>query len=133
MSHRKFFEAASNIHLHFLDFVIFFVFIAIAFFSILKIQKAESQKSFLVVTTQDGEYIYPLEKDRVLSFNGMLGNTIIEISGGKAFFKNSPCPNHLCMRMKAVKNNNDWAACIPNGVFMHVEGAKDSDLDLTVN
>jgi len=76
----------------------------------------------------DGEtYLYPLDQDRELEFEGPLGHTHVEIVDGRAHVTDSPCRDKVCVSMGWVQNQGDWTACLPNRVFVTVQGAPPAD------
>ncbi len=87
----------------------------------------------LVVSSGEQEWIYPLSEDRELEVQGLLGITYIHIGDGRAHIEDSPCANKTCIASPPIGNTGDWSACLPNGVFIRIEGAEDEDgLDATV-
>lgn len=103
------------------DFIIFFLFVAVTAVSFSLLTTAKNSERRLVIMSGKKEFIYPLEKHREIEAAGVLGNSLIVIEDGRAFFKESPCKNHLCVQMGAVTEENDWAACLPNDIFIRVE------------
>ena len=99
--------------------LVLFIAVTVASFLFLKTSKNPEQN--LVITAAQKEYIYPLSKNREVEIAGVLGNSVIVIQDGRAFFKSSPCTNKTCVHMGAVSLENDWAACLPNDVFIRVE------------
>ncbi len=86
-----------------------------------------------VISSERGEWTYPLGTDRVVSVDGPLGPTLVEIRDGSAFFIDSPCRNKTCLSSGHAEHAGDWIACLPNGVFLRVEGESgDDQLDATV-
>ena len=74
-----------------------------------------------MISVNKKDYIYPLNKNREVEIAGILGNSVIEIQDGRAFFKESPCTNKTCVHMGVVSAENDWAACLPNDIFIRVD------------
>jgi len=103
------------------DFIILFFFLGITLASFLFLKTSGKRESTLVIQAGKDEYIYSLKKNREIQVKGILGTSTIVIQDGKAYFKNSPCKNHLCVNMGAVEAENDWAACLPNDIFIRVE------------
>lgn len=79
----------------------------------------------LVVATDEGQWLYPLTEDRDIEVQGLLGITYISIKDGSAHIEDSPCANKTCVASLPISQTGEWAACLPNGVFIHVEGAED--------
>ena len=111
-----------------LDFVILAVFIAVAAGSVVAVASMPKQDvPLLTVHAPDGEYVYPLNKNREIRMEGVLGESVLIIEDGKAFFRESPCPNKICVQTRPVEHDNDWAACLPNQVIIHVETTNKKD------
>jgi len=76
----------------------------------------------LVVETPEGAFLYPLDEDRVLDFEGPLGTTRLFIRDGHVGFESSPCTNQICVLAGTVETPGEWNACLPNRVFARVMG-----------
>ena len=83
----------------------------------------------VVIEASGVEWIYPLNVDRTESVKGPIGETIVVITGGKAFVSDSPCPDKLCVHMPAISQPGGWIACLPNRVFVRVRGTSDQTID----
>ena len=81
--------------------------------------------SRVVVESPRGSWIYPLSEDRSFSVDGFIGATAIVIESGGARIVDSPCAHKTCVSSGTVRRAGDWAACLPNGVFVRVEGGVD--------
>lgn len=87
----------------------------------------------VVVSSAKGEWIYPLAEDRIVQVEGLLGMTEIHIEDGRASIHDSPCANKICIASPPLHRTGDWSACLPNGVFMRIDGSEPVDgLDATV-
>lgn len=87
----------------------------------------------LVVASGEEEWIYPLSQDREIEVQGVLGITYVHIGNGAAHIEDSPCANKTCIASPPIRNTGDWSACLPNGVFIRIEGSEGGDeLDATV-
>ena len=103
------------------------------FSTVFALKKARSTGSLhLVIGSPGGEYIYPLEKDAAYSIQGLLGESIIEVHDGEAHFLDSPCPNKTCVQAGFIHRSGEWAACLPNDVFIRIEGSKKDNIDAEV-
>ncbi|MCR4822070.1 MAG: NusG domain II-containing protein [Treponema sp.] len=103
------------------DFIIIILFAAVTTASFLFLKTHSKHQARLLVTSQKKEYVYPLDKDRILEVQGALGISTIIIKEGRAYFQESPCHNKVCVHMGSVSEENDWAACLPNDIFIRVE------------
>lgn len=79
------------------------------------------------ITVNGEEYgTYSLSKDQVIS----IGDTnVCEIKNGKVKMIEADCPDHLCLKQKAVDSTGGTIVCLPNKVV--IEGEKGSDSDET--
>ncbi len=91
----------------------------------------EQRAQRLVIETPSGKWIYPLTETRTVVVSGAIGNTTIRIEHNTAFISDSPCPNKTCVNAAALKNAGDWNACLPNRVFLHIEGNTSEDMILS--
>ena len=82
-------------------------------------------QSILKISAVDNEYIYQLDEDQELEIEGPIGSTHVHISGGEAYISESPCENQLCVMMGSISKPGQWAACMPNRVFISIEGGSD--------
>ena len=114
-----------------LDFIFLLVFIAILCLSILSINKTSSKTPTVIITSPDGQYIYPLDKDREIQVKGLIGISVIQIKNGKASFKDSPCPNKTCVAATPVFRNFEWSACLPNQIFIRIEREDETEQNQT--
>ena len=102
-------------------------------FVFLKKNKTANGRDLLVISAESGgkkdSYIYPLNEDGLYKIQGILGISLIQVEGGKAFFADSPCPNKICTASARISQDGQWAACLPNGVFIKIEkeGKKNFD------
>ncbi len=85
----------------------------------------------LVINTPFGEYVYPLDKDRAITVDGVFGTSFLTIQDGRAFFTASPCPNKDCVESAAISRSGEWTMCLPNGVAIHVEADDQTAFDAT--
>ncbi len=116
-----------------LDILIVAAAIAVVAWVSVSVYAAKSGAPVAVITGQGGEWVYPLAGDRTLNIAGPLGDTVVRISGKKVFVEDSPCRNKVCIAMGAISRAGQWVACLPNRVFVRVEGkTEDGGVDATV-
>jgi hypothetical protein len=77
------------------------------------------------VRTDGGEFIYDLDVDTFATFEGPVGETTIEIRNGKVHVHDSDCRNKVCIAAGWVSSPGDWIICLPNNVFVLIEGSLD--------
>lgn len=67
------------------------------------------------------EYSLPLDINRTISVDGLIGNTIIEISGKKVRIKEALCQNQICVDQGWVSKGA--IVCLPNRIVVIVGGS----------
>lgn len=71
------------------------------------------------------ERLYDLSVDRVISVEGTLGLTTIEIQDGKVRVTESACRNKICIAAGWQSSPGEWIICLPNNIFVLIEGSQD--------
>ncbi|MFA6505053.1 MAG: NusG domain II-containing protein, partial [Treponemataceae bacterium] len=61
--------------------------------------------------------------EETLRVKGEIGETVVHIHDGKASVESSPCSNQTCVAAGSIDSNGQWVACLPNGVFVRIEGS----------
>ncbi|MBP3365824.1 MAG: NusG domain II-containing protein [Treponema sp.] len=115
--------------LKFFDAAFILLFLAVLFCSVFQLKKESRKPSVLFVQAPGSQFVYSLEKDGTHEFEGLIGTTSVQIKNGKACVVHSPCENKTCIAAGEIWKNGQWAACLPNGIFLRIEGAADSEFD----
>lgn len=84
----------------------------------------------VIVDDPQGTSIYPLDQATLLEVQGTLGSTIVEIKDEKVRVLESPCSQKICVAASYIKRPGDWIACLPNGVFIRLEGEAEGEIDV---
>lgn len=74
---------------------------------------------------------YPLSKDDTIEIkngDGDVTNTLV-IMGGVADMTSADCPDHLCVKQKAISKEKESIICLPNKVVVTVKSDMKSDID----
>jgi hypothetical protein len=58
---------------------------------------------------------------------GPLGETVVEVRGGRIRIAQSPCPHQICVRSGWIGQAGQMIVCVPNGVLVRVEGKGEVD------
>ncbi|MBI9107511.1 MAG: NusG domain II-containing protein [Spirochaetales bacterium] len=109
------------------DYIIIALSAAAIIFLSVRIYTAEPGAPVLKVDTADYVYIYPLEEDMEVEVEGPIGSSHIIIKDGTAYISSSPCEDQLCVLMGGISEPGQWAACLPNRVFLSIEGGEDDE------
>jgi hypothetical protein len=84
----------------------------------------------VIVQGEGKSWVFPLEAEEQISVSGPIGETVVEISGGRSRVLSSPCANQTCVAAGHLDRRGQWAACLPNRVFVYIEGTGDGDASL---
>jgi hypothetical protein len=87
----------------------------------------QTQASEVSVENDEGTFLYPLDQDRTISVGGPLGETIVEIEEGRVHVHESPCRDKICIAAGWLDSAGQWTACLPNRVFVRVQGGESED------
>jgi hypothetical protein len=80
-----------------------------------------------VIRSSGQTWVYPLDAAETLSIPGPLGDTVVEIRERRVRFVSSPCVNQTCVAAGHVSAQGQWAACLPNKVFVLIEGTDEGE------
>jgi hypothetical protein len=81
----------------------------------------------VIIRGEDKTWVFPLDAEEHISVQGPLGETVVEISGGRSRVLASPCANQTCVAAGHLNRQGQWTACLPNKVFVYIEGTGDGD------
>ena len=84
-------------------------------------------EAVLLVESDQGRWLYPLDEDREIIIPGLLGDTIIHIHDHGVDVVESPCRDKICVNAGLLENPGDWTACLPNRVFIQVTGREEGE------
>ena len=77
------------------------------------------------ITVAGKEYgTYSLSKNQTIKIND---TNICEIKDGQARMISAECPDHLCMKQKAIDEKGGTIVCLPNKVVIEGEKSTGSD------
>jgi hypothetical protein len=111
----------------FLDIATFLAGAAIVALVSIAIYSGSSDSVSLRITGDSGDWIESLDQTADLQVKGPLGTTVIHVEKGVARIIDSPCKNKLCIAMGAISKNRQWVACLPNNVFVRIQGGSGKD------
>ncbi|MDR2898545.1 MAG: NusG domain II-containing protein [Spirochaetaceae bacterium] len=81
----------------------------------------------LLIESPKGQWIYELKTDITVPIPGTEGDTVVQIANGRAFVTDSPCTNKTCLTAHPIEQPLQWIACLPNQVFIRIEGSAKKD------
>lgn len=78
--------------------------------------------TLLVQFAQGTPVEYALSQDQVITIDGQIGPSLIEIKQGKARFIHSSCRNQFCVFHGWLIIAGDTTACLPNRISISLKG-----------
>lgn len=85
-----------------------------------------------IIEAPGRSWTYPAHAETILHVEGVIGVSMVEIRNGSIRIVSSPCDNQTCVAAGSISRSGQWLACLPNQVFIHVEG-KDQHDDNTID
>lgn len=110
-----------------LDAAVFVAALVITVFSAQAIYRDSGGEPEVRIKGRSGEWIFRLSVDRNFPVQGPLGQTLVQIRNGSVRIEYSPCRNQTCVEAGSIDRTGQWVACLPNQVFVKVEGGKRSE------
>jgi len=110
------------------DIIIILAVVSLTFFAAYIAYMKPHGKSLVLIRGDGGEWVYPISAEETVTVKGPIGETKIRIHGNCAWVESSPCDNHTCIATGSISKQGEWAACLPNNVFVIVHGVED-DVD----
>jgi hypothetical protein len=105
-----------------LDYVVFIMVTAVSAGSVVWVYGGGSADRLRIgVSGPGGNWLYPLNAVETVSVAGPLGDTVVQIGGGRARVISSPCRNQICVAAPPVHRYGQWIACLPNQVMVRVD------------
>ena len=80
----------------------------------------------VLIQGSDQRWIFPLDAEETIYVKGSLGITVVRIHNNETWVESSPCKNQLCVGMGHAGSKLGWVACLPNNVFLIIEGKDDT-------
>jgi hypothetical protein len=75
------------------------------------------------------QWIYPLDGEATLHVPGPLGDTVVVVEEGGVRVISSPCPEKICIKTGKISKPGQWIACLPNRVFISIQGRRSEQPD----
>ncbi|MFP4562005.1 MAG: NusG domain II-containing protein [Spirochaetia bacterium] len=95
----------------------------------LQVYTGQGESQAIYIQSSEGKWVYPLDEEGTYGFQGPLGETIVAVENGGVRVVSSPCPEKICISMGTIHRPGSWIACLPNGLFLRIEGENTEELD----
>lgn len=100
------------------------LFVALLAWSIyVTVHSVSSSGDRIMVHAADDVYEFSLKDDGIHKVKGPLGETTIEVKGGRVHIIDSPCKNKTCIRQGFAKP----LVCLPNKIIVDIEESEGFD------
>lgn len=87
----------------------------------------------VAIQAEGRSLLYSLDEDRTIELAGPLGKTIVVIENRRVRVTEDPGPLQICVQDGWIERGGEWLICLPNQVFIRLEGARDdTDIDASV-
>jgi len=112
-------------HFKILDILIAAIGLSLVLLSVSLVYSDSKGKLIAHISGQGDEWVQPLDKSATIEVPGPLGITVVRVENHKVHIESSPCPNQTCVAAGEIGAANLWIACLPNSVFVNIEGSGD--------
>lgn len=114
------------------DLILIFSIIVISLLSVTIILITSKQGNYVTIK-QNGTITAVLQIDKnqkynIYNENNEIENTIL-IENGQVSMIYANCPDKICEKHKAIKNNNESIICLPNKVIVTVTNNLENEVD----
>jgi len=111
------------------DIILIAAVLAISLISLAAIKMTQKDGKEVIVTV-DGKEVYKtsIKKDQIYQIPEKNGTNVMQIKDGKVTMIEATCPDHYCMKQKAVDEHGGSIICLPNKVVIEGENTAE-DLD----
>lgn len=82
-----------------------------------------------LIQAEDGDYVYSLDVETEFEIDGPLGPSTLRIRDGGIEFLSSPCRDKICIAGGHISHEGQWVACLPNRIFVRIEGGEEAEID----
>ena len=111
------------------DIILIAAVLAISLISLAAIKMTQKDGKEVIVTV-DGKEVYKtsIKKDQIYQIPEENGTNVMQIKDGKVTMIEATCPDHYCIKQKAVDEHGGSIICLPNKVVIEGENTAE-DLD----
>lgn len=102
-------------------FDIIIIIVAITITGFFLFRGSGNDASTITVECNGDTYRYSLDNNQIISLEGAIGQTILEIKDHSVAIIKSPCTNQTCVHEGWISNPNSFIACIPGKILITVD------------
>jgi hypothetical protein len=104
------------------DYVCLSLALAVILLAVVPLYGGGGDRYIVSLKGEGGTWIFPGDAEETVAVPGPLGDTVVDIRGGRARVLSSPCQNQTCVAAGYIHRHGQWTACLPNRVLVSVEG-----------
>ena len=104
------------------DYLIFLLYLAIVILSFFNIS-SQTKPEFVEIRQGESTWTYNLDNYLVVQPVKDEGTCILLIENKTVRVTSSDCPLNICIQMGAIKEENQWIACLPHKIFISIKGS----------
>lgn len=83
----------------------------------------------LVILQNQKIGLFSTSKDTVFTLVGPVGKTEIQIQDARVWISKAPCRHHICQHQGKISKSGQILVCVPNRIYVQIEGQPDSEID----
>ena len=111
------------------DYIVFFVAVLVSGIALWFFAGAEKGET-VIVTANGKKNIYSLSQEQNIEIQGKNGQyNLIVIQSGKVCMKSADCSDQVCVKHREISKNGELIICLPNEVFIQIEGGEEKEVD----
>jgi hypothetical protein len=116
-----------SIQIKVVDILVIGFALALTIVSAFAVYDSGNARESFFIEAPDRNWTYPINAETRVELEGAIGVSVAEIRGGTIRMISSPCANQTCVAAGSINKTGQWIACLPNQVFMYVEGKEETD------
>ncbi|MDR2808555.1 MAG: NusG domain II-containing protein [Spirochaetaceae bacterium] len=112
------------------DYLVIILSVAVTGFSAFAVYANPKIDASITIEGVGSSWFFPLNSEEMVTVSGPLGDTVVQMKGGQVRILSSPCVNQTCVSAGAISRHGQWLACLPNEVFVSIEGIVTQEQEL---
>ena len=102
------------------DFIIILFFVCLSVVVLINSSYFKKGEKKFVRITGKNVYEFPLDTNREIEIEGLIGVSTVKIEDSKVYIINSPCQKKYCIQRGKISTSNNPLVCLPNGIIINI-------------
>ena len=111
-------------------FDIMIIIVAMAITGFFLFRGTGNEASTITVECNGDTYRYSLDNDQIITLEGAIGSTVLEIKDHNVAITKSPCTNQTCVHSGWISNPNSFIACVPGKILVTVDSQDKNEMEV---